>query len=166
MGILFIQTGGTIDKDYPRAVKAYAFEITEPAIINIIERIHPGFTYKVISLMRKDSGDITDTDRKKILTYCKNTKFKKIIITHGTDTIIQTAQILSEIKDKIIILTGAFKPEKFKNSDADFNAGFAIGALDHAPDGIYIALQGRLFSAGNVCRKKDGEFTEKKKNDR
>lgn len=166
MGILFIQTGGTIDKDYPRAVKGYAFEITEPAINSIIERIHPGFEYKVVSLMRKDSGDITETDRKKILTYCKNTPFNKIIITHGTDTIIKTAQLLSSIKNKKIILTGAFKPEKFKNSDADFNAGFAVGALNYAPDGVYIALQGKLFPANTVCRNIKGEFTEKKKNDR
>ncbi|MFH0867589.1 MAG: asparaginase domain-containing protein [Bacteroidota bacterium] len=139
MGILFIQTGGTIDKDYPRAVKGYAFEITEPAIINIIERIHPGFEYKVISLMRKDSGDITESDRKKILKFCRNTSYKKIIITHGTDTIIKTAQLLTSIKNKTIILTGAFKPENFKNSDADFNVGFAIGALNHAPDGVVAA---------------------------
>ncbi len=164
MGILFIQTGGTIDKDYPRTVKGYAFEITEPAIKNIIERIHPGFKYKVITLMRKDSRDIKEIDRKKIVTFCQSTSYRKIIITHGTDTIIKTAQLLTLIKNKTIILTGAFKPEKFKNSDADFNAGFAVGALNHTPDGVYIALQGKLFRANNVKRNKNGEFTEKKKN--
>lgn len=166
MKILFVQTGGTIDKDYPKAVKGYAFEITKPAIKSIIERIQPEFEYKVITLMRKDSGNITDADRKKILTHCKSAPFDKIIITHGTDTIIKTSELLTSIKNKTIILTGAFKPEKFKNSDADFNTGFAIGALNHAPDGVFIALQGKLFAAANVCRNKNGEFTEKKKNDR
>lgn len=162
MDILFIQTGGTIDKDYPRTVKGYAFEISEPAIKNIIERIQPGFKYKVITLMRKDSSDIKETERKKITTYCKNTHFNKIIITHGTDTIIKTALQLLTIKNKTIILTGAFKPEKFKNSDADFNVGFAIGAMNNTLTGIYIALNGKLFSADNVSRNKNGKFTEKK----
>lgn len=166
MGILFIQTGGTIDKDYPRTVKGYAFEITEPAVKNIIKRIQPKFKYEIVSLMRKDSTDITESDRKKILTYCRSTAYRKIIITHGTDTIIKTAQYLASVKDKIIILTGAFKPEKLKNTDADFNTGFAIGALNHASEGVYIALQGKLFAANNVSRKKNGEFIEKLRNDR
>lgn len=163
MSILFIQTGGTIDKDYPKTVKGYSFEITEPAIKNIIERINPGFKCKIVSLMRKDSSDMNQTDRNKILTYCKKTPFKKIIITHGTDTIINTARQLLSLNSKKIILTGAFKPEKFKNSDADFNIGFTIGALNHTPDGIFIALQGKLFSADNVYRDKSGKFTEKRK---
>lgn len=166
MSILFIQTGGTIDKDYPRTVKGYAFEITAPAVKNIIEKIKPGFNCKIISLMRKDSTDINEADRRKIFAFCQDTQSKKIIITHGTDTLIKTAQHLLGIKDKTIILTGAFKPEKFKNSDADFNIGFAIGALNHLPSGTYIAFHGKLFTADNICRRKNGEFTEKTKNNK
>lgn len=166
MGILFIQTGGTIDKDYPKTVKAYAFEITTAASGNILERIQPDFEYKIVTLFRKDSQDVSETDRKKITSFCSKTKFKKIVITHGTDTIIKTAQSLTSIKDKTIILTGSFKPERFKNSDADFNLGFAIGSLNHTKNGIYIALQGKLYEADNVFRNKKGEFKEKKKNDK
>lgn len=162
MKILFVQTGGTIDKDYPKTVKGYAFEICEAAIKNILERIHPGFEYEIKTLMRKDSSEITETDRKRIIDYCRKTAYKKIIITHGTDTIIQTAKKLSKIKNKTIVLTGAFKPEKFKNSDADFNVGFALGAMNNAPSGVFIALNGKLFSAENIRRKKNGEFTENK----
>lgn len=166
MSILFIQTGGTIDKDYPRTVRGYAFEIAEPAVKRILDRIRPGIKYNVVNLLQKDSSDLTPTDRKKILDYCRKTTSEKIIITHGTDTIIQTAQLLKSIKSKTIILTGAFKPETFKNSDADFNIGFAIGALEYVPCGVYIALQGKLFSAGNISRNENGQFTEKRKNER
>jgi len=163
MKILFIQTGGTIDKDYPRTVKGYAFEIGKPAVTKILERICPGFNYKVVSILQKDSSELNAEDRDKILEYCRKTPFKKIIITHGTDTIIKTAQWLTSIKNKTIILTGAFKPETFKNSDAEFNTGFALGALENTQPGIYIALHGRLFSASNAIRNKNGQFTEKKK---
>lgn len=163
MDILFVQTGGTIDKDYPRTVKGYAFEIGEPAIKKILDKIRPGFGYKVVTLLQKDSGDITDADRSMIFNYCRKSLSEKIIITHGTDTIIKTAQLLKSIKNKTIILTGAFKPETFKNSDADFNIGFAIGAIEHAPYGVYIAMNGKLFSAGNVGRNQKGQFTEIKK---
>jgi L-asparaginase len=163
MGILFVQTGGTIDKDYPRSVKGYAFEIGEAAVKKILERIRPGFNYKIITLLQKDSSELTAADRKKILDCCRKKEFEKIIITHGTDTIIETALCLSSIKNKTIILTGAFKPETFKNSDADFNIGFALGALENAAHGVYIAMNGKLFSAANVSRNKQGQFTEKKK---
>lgn len=164
MKILFIQTGGTIDKDYPQGPGAYAFQILEPAVKNILEKINPAFEYKIISMFRKDSNDITDNDRKKLSDFCKKTTFEKIIITHGTDTIIETAKFLSVIKNKTIILTGAFRPEKLKISDADFNIGFALGALNNAPNGVYIAMQGKLFLNDNVVRNKNGVYEERKRN--
>ena len=146
MKILFFQTGGTIDKDYPKAIAGYAFEIAEPAVKRILHKINPSFEFEIIQLLQKDSLDITKEDREKISEACLSSDTDKIIITHGTDTMIQTAQHLSGIKNKTIILTGAIKPEKFKDSDAEFNMGFALGALSIAEPGIYIAMNGRLFN--------------------
>jgi L-asparaginase len=154
------------DRRYPRTVKGYGFEIKEPAAKNILERVNAIFDFKIVSLMLKDSSDITVNDRKKILNYCRKTSYQRIIITHGTDTIIKTAQSLVSIKNKTIILTGAFKPEKFKNSDADFNFGFALGALNNAQNGVYVALCGKLFAVENIYRNKKGEFTERHKNEK
>lgn len=159
MKILFIQTGGTIDKDYPRQTKGYAFEINEPAVKEILEKINPAFDYEVISVLRKDSLDLTAKDRKKIFEICERADFNKIVITHGTDTMIETARFLSEVKDKTIVLTGAFKPSKFSNSDADFNVGAAIGAVGVLGRGVYIVMNGMVFEYDKVQRNKiTGKF--------
>src|SRR4030043_103547 len=144
MKITFIQTGGSIDKDYPRKVRGYAFEIGEPAINRILKKLNPNFEFEVISVLKKDSLDISEKDRGKIYQACLKAS-DKIIITHGTDTMIDTAKKLSGIKNKVIVLTGAMKPEKFKDSDADFNLGVAVGAMSVLKDGIYIAMNGRVY---------------------
>jgi len=118
MKITFIQTGGTIDKDYPKGIEGYAFEISEPAVKRILKNLNPTFEYEVLSICKKDSMDITEEDREIIYRACKEQENDKIIITHGTDTIIETAIKLSDINDKVIILTGSMKPEKFSDSDA------------------------------------------------
>lgn len=146
MEILFIQTGGTIDKLYAEKSGVYNFDIQEPAIKRILERIEPNFEYKIISLLKKDSLDITAEDRERIYLECFNSKENKIIISHGTDTIVKTAEVLSKIKDKSIILFGSKKPEKFKDSDAEFNFGTAIGAINILDKGIFIAMNGRIYS--------------------
>lgn len=159
MKILFIQTGGTIDKDYPKQTKGYAFEITEPAVRQILERVNPSFEYDVISLLRKDSMDLTVKDKKKIFETCVKADTDKIIITHGTDTMIETAKFLAEADKKTIILTGAFKPEKFTNSDADFNVGAAVGAVSVLGFGVYIVMSGMVFKYNEVKRDKiSGKF--------
>jgi L-asparaginase len=142
MKILFIQTGGTIDKDYLKAVKGYNFEITEPAVKKILADIAPTFDYEILPLLQKDSLDMTDNDRKLILNTCKNSKYDKIIITHGTDTMTETAKALGEIQDKTIVITGAARPERLKNSDAAFNLGTAIGAVGLLHPGVYISMNG------------------------
>ncbi len=152
MKILFIQTGGTIDKDYPRTSGGYAFEITGPAVIRILENAGPVFDYEVLDLMRKDSLDMTADDRRLLRETCMDSGMEKIIITHGTDTMIETAEALSDIPGKTIILTGAMRPERFTNSDAAFNIGVAVGALDTAPAGVYIAMNGRLYAHKGVKR--------------
>jgi L-asparaginase len=152
MKILFIQTGGTIDKDYPRLTKGYAFEITEPAVRRILGKIQPVFENEISTLMQKDSLDITDEDRAKLLTACRNADEEKIIITHGTDTMIETARYLAVIKDKVIILTGAMRPERFSDSDADFNIGVAVGAVQTLSNGIYVVMNGMVYPADKVKR--------------
>ena len=102
MKILFIQTGGTIDKDYPKKIQGYAFEICEPAVTRILTRINPSFEYEILQLLQKDSSEITDSDRQMIYDTCADSTIGKIIITHGTDTMIDTAKYLSALKNKTI----------------------------------------------------------------
>ncbi len=153
MTITFIQTGGTIDKDYPAGDNnhGYSFEITTPAVKRILEKIKPlDFDYEVIECLKKDSLDITDDDRKKIKETCLEIENDKIIITHGTDTMNQTAKFLGDITGKTIILTGAMRPEKFTDSDADFNVGVAIGALYGLDNGVYVAMNGQIKPVTNL----------------
>lgn len=148
MKILCIQAGGTIDKDYPKGQTnhGYNFEITEPAFISVFERAKPDFEYEIISVVKKDSLDMNDEDREKIKFTIINNTAEKVIVTHGTDTIHLTAKNLSDIKGKIIILTGAMLPEKFRDSDADFNIGMAVAATQILNAGVYICLYGKIVN--------------------
>jgi L-asparaginase len=162
MKIAFIQTGGTIDKDYPRAKGGYAFEIGEPAVKRILQRIIPNFDFEMISILKKDSLDITEEDREKIHDACEKTAVNRIIVTHGTDTMIETAEKLSSIKGKVIVLTGAMKPERFVDSDASFNLGSAVGAVNVLQNGVYISMNGRIYPWNKVKRNSHtGQFVEK-----
>lgn len=162
MKIVFIQTGGTIDKDYPKTRKGYAFEIAEPAIKRILQKANPNFDFEIIPLLKKDSLDITDDDRKKIYEVCQKANSDKIVITHGTDTIIETARRLSDIKNKVVVLTGAMRPEKFSDSDASFNVGTAIGAINILRNGVYVAMNGRIYPWHDVKRNLEiGQFIER-----
>ena len=145
MKITFIQTGGTIDKVYPQTetTHGYNFEIGSPAFISILEKINHAFKFDSLSIIKKDSLDFTDADRQKVFNTVGGNNNENIIITHGTDTIYQTAEKLSTIKNKKIILTGAMLPAEFSKSDAMFNLGMAIGAIQTLPSfGVYIALYG------------------------
>lgn len=150
MKILIIQTGGTIDKDYPKTNKGYAFEIDEPAAKRVLENAFPGFEYEIVSLLRKDSQEITQADRTEIKSYLENHSAEKILITHGSDTLIETALFLNNLLGKAIVLTGAFLPERFTGSDASFNIGVAIGALNTLQEGTFIAMNGLVFPANQV----------------
>lgn len=146
MTILFVQTGGTIDKDYPENDNnhGYYFEIGEPSFLRTLERANPDFSYRMITTTRKDSLDLTDKDRVLIKEAVATAKEDRIVVTHGTDTIHVTAKELSDIKGKTIILTGSRLPEKFYDSEADFNLGMAIAGAQVLPHGVYIALFGLL----------------------
>lgn len=112
--------------------------------------------------MMIDSLEMTDDDRAIILENCIKCAEDKIIVTHGTDTMEQTARVLGEaIKDKTIVLTGAMIPYKFGSSDGLFNLGSALAFAETLPHGVYIAMNGRFFNWNNVRKnKKTGEFEE------
>ncbi len=160
MHIQIFSIGGTIDKVYFDKLSKY--EVGFPSIKEILVTMPISFTYTVKSLLRKDSLDLTDADRKQIHRHVLQCKESKILITHGTDTMIETAQALYDITDKKIVLTGALEPAGFKSSDAVFNIGTALGILNTAPNGVYIAMNGRAFDPFK-CRKnrKIGKFTDK-----
>ncbi|MDO8740513.1 MAG: asparaginase domain-containing protein [Candidatus Woesearchaeota archaeon] len=159
MVVKIFTTGGTIDKDYSAEAGVYNFEIAEPAIRRILDNVNPNFPFEIVSILRKDSLDLTEEDRQKIYDSCKNEASDKIIITHGTDTMVETAKKLSAIKNKVIILVGSSKPAKFSDSDASFNIGTAIGVLNILNNGVYIAMNGGVCAWDNVRKnKKTGKF--------
>ena len=141
-------TGGTIDKVYFDALSDY--QIGNPVVENILNEGLAKFSFEVGSILKKDSLEITDEDREKIYQHVAAESCENILITHGTDTMINTAQRLEEIKDKTIVLTGAMQPARFRNTDAIFNIGYAIAAAQHLPHGVYLAMNGQIFTPDAV----------------
>jgi L-asparaginase len=158
MTLLFLQTGGTIDKDYPRTRRGHAFEIADPAVQRVLDRVHPAFDYSITTVAKKDSLELTDEDRQRIHQACVSAPADRIVITHGTDTMIDTARALAGIAGKVIVLTGAMRPERFSNSDAAFNVGLAVGAAQSLPPGVYVAMHGGVHPWDAVGRSSDGQF--------
>lgn len=160
MKILFIQTGGTIDKDYPRKQGGYAFEFGEPATKRILENLDTQLEYEIVTAFQKDSLEINQQDRDKLLNLIENRPEQRIIITHGTDTLIESARFLeSQLKNRCIVLTGAMRPERFSNSDAAINLGMALAAVQLLHDGVYICIQGLVKQASLMRRKlENGSF--------
>jgi L-asparaginase len=104
---------------------------------------------------------MTEKDRERILEACQKADADKIVVTHGTDTMIETARKLSRVKNKAIVLTGAMKPEKFVDSDASFNVGAALGALSVLSNGVYVAMNGLVLPWNKVKRdERSGRFVE------
>lgn len=136
-------TGGTIDKVYFDAKST--FEVGDPQIEEVLREANLAIDYQVTSLMRKDSLELTDTDRNTIRDAVEKTPSRQIVITHGTDTMINTAKNLSDIPGKTIVLTGAMQPARFRFTDAVFNIASAMMAAQTLPAGVYIAMNGRIF---------------------
>jgi L-asparaginase len=150
MKIKIFSVGGTIDKVYFDALSQY--QVGLPSVRDILEGLPIAFEYEIESLLRKDSLEMDDADRQLVRDHVLDELCPKIIITHGTDTMIETGRALSDIADKCIVLTGAMEPADFKSSDAVFNVGVAVGAVSSLPDGVYIAMNGRIFDPDR-CRK-------------
>ena len=148
MKLHIITTGGTIDKIYFDAKSDY--QVGEPVIGELLQRMGVGFKFTVESAMRKDSLDMTDVDRKLIRRLVEQCREECVLITHGTDGMVATAAALGGIPAKCIVLTGALQPAAFAQSDAIFNIGCAIGAVQSKPPGVYIAMNGEVFDSGQV----------------
>jgi L-asparaginase len=148
MHIKIFATGGTIDKVYFDATSEY--KVGPPNIAAVFGELNLGFTYAIESLMKKDSLDINDDDRKVIYKAVAEDPCDRILITHGTDSMVETAESLADIQGKTIVLTGALKPALFKTTDAVFNIGCAVAAVQTMAPGVYIAMNGRVFRHDNV----------------
>ncbi len=146
--LLIITTGGTIDKIYFDDMSDY--QIGEPQIRQILQAIHVAFEFEVSSLMRKDSLYLDDSDRKLIRDVVAASPTSHVLITHGTDSMVETAAALHNIPGKTIVLTGALNPARFRDSDAMFNIGCAVGAVQALPPGVYIAMNGKIWDPAHV----------------
>ncbi len=148
MNILVLTTGGTIDKIYFDASSEY--EIGAPTVPAVFEEAGVTLPWRLESLMRKDSLELDAADRDAIRAVCEQAPESHILITHGTDTMATTAERLVGIPGKTIVLTGALAPARFRTTDAIFNLGLALGALQALSAGVYLAMNGTLFPAGKV----------------
>ena len=137
-------TGGTIDKVYFDAKST--FEVGDPQIEEVLREANLAIDYRVTPLLRKDSLELTDADRNMIRAAVEQTLSQRIVITHGTDTMITTAKNLGDIPGKTIVLTGAMQPARFRFTDAVFNIASAMMAAQTLPAGVYIAMNGRIFN--------------------
>ena len=146
--LAILTTGGTIDKVYFDALSE--FQVGETVVPQILRAGLVRSDIRVETLMGKDSLDLTDADRAIIRQAVMSAPERGIIITHGTDTMTETAKALQGVEDKTIVLVGALSPARFAHSDAHFNLGMAVAAAQLAPPGIWIAMNGTVFPADKV----------------
>ncbi len=160
MTIKIFITGGTFDKEYNELEGKLFFKDTHLSEMLKLGRCK--LEIDIRTLMMIDSLEMTDAERKIILENCQRTKEDKILITHGTDTMVETAKVLANsINDKTIILTGAMIPYKFGSSDGLFNLGSSLAFVQTLPHGVYISMNGKYFHWNNVRKNKQtGEFEE------
>lgn len=155
--ILILTTGGTIDKNYFDALSEY--QIVDSAIGTLLKEARVALPYRIEEVMRKDSLDMTDDDRALIAQRITDAPESLIVVTHGSDTMTDTAQALKHIPGKTIVLVGALAPARFAESDAPFNLGMAFAAAQTATPGIWITMSGEVFNALKVRKDRDaGKF--------
>jgi L-asparaginase len=160
MAIRIFITGGTFDKEYNELNGQLYFKDTH--LSDLLDMGRSKLPVQIRTLMMIDSLEMTDHDRDLIAHQCNQCEENKIVITHGTDTMNETAKVLAEkIKDKTIVLTGAMIPIKFGSSDGLFNLGSALAFAQTLPAGVYVAMNGRYFNWDNVRKNKQtGVFEE------
>ena len=153
-------TGGTFDKEYNELDGKLFFKDTH--IDEMLKLGRCNVDVEVRTLMMIDSLEMTNEDRKTILENCVKCPEEKIVITHGTDTMAETARFLGpKIKNKTVVLTGAMVPYTFGSSDGLFNLGSALAFAQMLPHGVYVVMNGKKFAWDNVRKnKKTGEFEE------
>jgi L-asparaginase len=150
MFIRFISTGGTIDKIYFDAMSQ--FEIGDSQVKHILTEGLVSFDFDIVSLLQKDSLEITAEDRAMLRDYIEQDDQQYYIVTHGTDTMAETAMHLAGLPAKTIVLTGALSPARFRTTDAIFNIGLAVGAVQSKDPGVYIAMNGQVFAGDAVAK--------------
>lgn len=148
MRLLFVTTGGTIDKIYFDAKSTFAVGETE--LGHKLDELEVMFAYRIIPLLRKDSLELSDADRELIAATVDGQPEDRVIVTHGTDTMTRTAEVLKRVAGKTIVLTGALRPSRFSNSDALFNIGAATAAVQVLDPGVYIAMGGRVLRPEHI----------------
>ncbi len=154
MTIRILVTGGTFDKDYNELNGTLFFNKTH--VENMLQRGRCMLDVEVEVLMMLDSLDMTADDRARVVTACRSCTEQRVVITHGTDTMVETAQALAAgVPDKTIVLTGAMIPFAFGSSDGLFNLGSALSFVQALPHGVYIAMNGHLFSWSNVRKNRE-----------
>lgn len=142
-----IATGGTIDKEYSIAGE---LEIGDPMVPALLDRGRAWLDLTVEAICGKDSLDMTDDDRGLVRRHVESASADRVLVTHGTDTMVATAAALAGLPGKVIVLTGAMVPARMTDSDAAFNLGLAVAALQTMPPGVWIAMSGRIFAADAV----------------
>ncbi len=159
MFIRFITTGGTIDKIYFDALSQ--FEVGDSLLKHILTDGLVEFDYDIVPILQKDSLEMTDEDRQTLYDVIAKDDSSHFIITHGTDTMPETADKLADLADKTIVLTGALTPARFRTTDAVFNIGMAVAAVQACEPGVYIAMNGQVFPAGEVRKNRTENRFEK-----
>jgi len=142
--LLVLTTGGTIDKVYFDANSQY--EVGDPVVADVLKAMNVSVDFTTREVCRKDSLEINDDDRRALLEHIQQAEQQHILVTHGTDTMIDTALSLGQEHGKTVVFTGAMQPAAFKETDGIFNIGSALGALAIAPPGVYVAMNGKIFT--------------------
>jgi L-asparaginase len=159
MKLQILAIGGTIDKVYFDALSDY--KIGAPAVTEILQRVKVNFDYDVSQMVCKDSLEMTDADRQAILAAVQAHPADHVIITHGTDTMVDTGQVLKQALGKTIVIMGAMQPAIMKLSDADFNLGVAVAAVQTLPEGVYLCMNGRIYDVDKVVKNRaQGQFQD------
>jgi L-asparaginase len=158
MKIHVLTTGGTIDKVYFDAKSE--FEVGPPMIAELLKEAHVTAEVTIEPVLAKDSLELSDADRQLIRERVAASDADRILITHGTDTMTETAKTLFGLAGKTIVLTGSMQPARFRNTDAVFNVGFALGVVQVLPPGVYLAINGRVFDAAHVRKNRERQRFE------
>lgn len=143
MSLLIVTTGGTIDKVYFDAKSD--FEVGESVVSDLLKQAHVRAPFTVVSPLRKDSLELTDEDRQLIRATIEARSERQVVVTHGTDTMTDSAAVLSDLTDRVVVMTGALAPARFAETDAVFNVGMAVAAAQTLDPGVYIAMNGEIF---------------------
>ena len=158
MKVHVLTTGGTIDKVYFDAKSE--FEVGPPMIADLLKEAHVTAEVTIEPVLAKDSLELSDADRQLIRERVAASDADRILITHGTDTMTETAKALLGLAGKTIVLTGSMQPARFRNTDAVFNVGFALGVVQVLPPGVYLAINGRVFDAARVRKNRERQRFE------